>query len=48
MCYMKCPYENFDGECRDSKMMGTSGSGCCIDEEEPNEEELNEDNALEN
>ena len=31
MCYMNCPYENYDGECRDSKMMGTPKAGCCDD-----------------
>ena len=53
MCYMNCIYEDWEGECNNSKMMGTSMAKCCIEEsdeeiseeifEEYREEEINVD-----
>jgi len=39
MCFMNCPYEDYWGECSNTKMMGTEHAGCRNEEDE---EELSE------
>jgi hypothetical protein len=34
MCFMNCPYEDVEGECTNSKMMGTEHSFCREEDEE--------------